>query len=41
MAVTNEHLYKLATDGLRTLGLAYKELSESDYNRWAQKLHAA
>ncbi|CAF1235259.1 unnamed protein product [Rotaria sordida] len=41
MAVTNEHLYKLATDGLRTLGLAYKELSESDYNRWTQKLHAA
>ncbi|CAF3159951.1 unnamed protein product [Rotaria sp. Silwood2] len=32
---------KLATDGLRILCLAYKELSESDYNRWTQKLHAA
>ncbi|CAF3568862.1 unnamed protein product [Rotaria sp. Silwood1] len=41
MAVTDEHLSKLAMDGLRTLCLAYKELNESDYNRWAQKLHAA
>ena len=32
---------KFATDGLRTLCLAYKELNESDYNRWAEKLSKA
>ncbi|UJR17025.1 hypothetical protein I4U23_003923 [Adineta vaga] len=41
MTLTNEHLHKFATDGLRTLCLAYRELNENDYNRWAQKLHVA
>lgn len=32
---------KLAADGLRVLCLAYKELSPSDYEQWAQKLRVA
>ncbi|CAF0855884.1 unnamed protein product [Adineta ricciae] len=41
MAITNDHLHQFATNGLRTLCLAYKELRESDYQIWAKKLHAA
>ncbi|CAF1120882.1 unnamed protein product [Adineta ricciae] len=41
MAITNDHLHQFATNGLRTLCLAYKELHESDYEIWAKKLHAA
>ncbi|CAF4421969.1 unnamed protein product, partial [Rotaria sp. Silwood2] len=36
-----QDLEKLAMDGLRKLCLAYKELNETDYKRWAQRLHAA
>lgn len=32
---------KFATDGLRTLCLAYKELDEGEYNKWAEKLNEA
>ncbi|CAF2108771.1 unnamed protein product [Rotaria magnacalcarata] len=41
MTETDEHLNKFATDGLRTLCLAYKELNQSEYARWAEKLAKA
>ncbi|UJR15621.1 hypothetical protein I4U23_002557 [Adineta vaga] len=41
MSETDEHLNKFATDGLRTLCLAYRELNEGEYNKWAEKLNKA
>ncbi|CAF0870465.1 unnamed protein product [Adineta ricciae] len=41
MTETDEHLNKFATDGLRTLCLAYRELNEGEYNKWAEKLNKA
>ncbi|CAF2372959.1 unnamed protein product [Rotaria sp. Silwood2] len=41
MAETDEHLNKFATDGFRTLCLAYRELNESDYRTWAEKYNKA
>ncbi len=32
---------KFATDGLRTLCLAWKELDEGEYNKWAETLNQA
>ncbi|CAF1385810.1 unnamed protein product [Rotaria sp. Silwood1] len=41
MAQTDEHLNKFASDGLRTLCLAWKELDEGEYNKWAEVLNKA
>jgi magnesium-transporting ATPase (P-type) len=41
MADTDEHLNKFARDGFRTLCLAYKELSDGDYHKWAEKYNKA
>ncbi|CAF1371382.1 unnamed protein product [Adineta ricciae] len=41
MAQTDEHLNKFATDGLRTLCLAWKDLDEGEYKKWAEKLDKA
>ncbi|CAF0944064.1 unnamed protein product [Rotaria sordida] len=41
MAETEEHLTKFANDGLRTLCLAWKDLDEIEYRRWAEKLNQA
>ncbi|CAF2582547.1 unnamed protein product [Rotaria sp. Silwood2] len=41
MAQTDEHLNKFATDGLRTLCLAWKDLDEGEYNKWAAVLNKA
>ncbi|XP_028326612.1 LOW QUALITY PROTEIN: phospholipid-transporting ATPase ID [Gouania willdenowi] len=36
MAVTSDHLNDYAADGLRTLALAYKDLSEDDWEEWSE-----
>ncbi|UJR10795.1 hypothetical protein I4U23_014983 [Adineta vaga] len=41
MNVTDDHLHKVATEGLRTLCLAWKELKENDYQKWAKRLKQA
>ncbi|CAF0853814.1 unnamed protein product [Adineta steineri] len=41
MTLTDEHLHKVASEGLRTLCLAWKELNEKDYKKWANKLKNA
>ncbi|CAF3393486.1 unnamed protein product [Rotaria socialis] len=41
MAQTDDHLHQVASEGLRTLCLAWKELTESDYQTWAKKLKGA
>ncbi|CAF0849960.1 unnamed protein product [Rotaria sordida] len=41
MAQTDEHLNKFASDGLRTLCLAWKDLDEGEYNKWAEVLNKA
>ncbi|CAF1125108.1 unnamed protein product [Adineta ricciae] len=41
MAVTDDHLHKVATEGLRTLCLAWKELNEGEYRKWAKQLKLA
>ncbi|CAF1398670.1 unnamed protein product [Adineta steineri] len=41
MAETDEHLNKFASDGLRTLLLAWKDLDEGEYNKWAESLDKA
>jgi len=38
---TQQHLDLFACEGLRTLCLAYKELSEEEYNEWFQMYRAA
>ena len=38
---SEEHLNKFAEDALRTLCLAWKEVSEKDYQIWAQQYHEA
>lgn len=35
LSSTQNHLYKFASDGLRTLMVAQREISEADYNEWA------
>ncbi|KAJ3415826.1 hypothetical protein HDV05_004099 [Chytridiales sp. JEL 0842] len=39
--VTAAHLEAFATEGLRTLCLAYKVIPGNEYERWAEKFHAA
>ncbi|XP_014866919.1 PREDICTED: phospholipid-transporting ATPase ID-like isoform X1 [Poecilia mexicana] len=39
MYATSEHLSEFAGEGLRTLALAYKDLSEEYYQMWQKKLH--
>ncbi|CAF2564070.1 unnamed protein product [Rotaria sp. Silwood2] len=41
MAITHNHLHKVASEGLRTLCLAWKELTAKDYEKWAKKLKRA
>ncbi|KAM4554253.1 phospholipid-transporting ATPase ID [Fundulus diaphanus] len=41
MYTTSEHLSEFAGEGLRTLALAYKDLSEEYYQVWKKKLHYA
>lgn len=38
---TDSHLEEFATEGLRTLTLAYKYLTQEEYDAWAAKYHAA
>ena len=40
-AITNDHLNAFASDGLRTLCLAWKELTQSQYDAWKTKYHEA
>ncbi|XP_068270489.1 phospholipid-transporting ATPase ID isoform X1 [Nyctibius grandis] len=39
--VTTDHLNEYAGEGLRTLVLAYKDLEESYYEDWSERLHQA
>ncbi|XP_053134305.1 phospholipid-transporting ATPase ID isoform X2 [Hemicordylus capensis] len=39
--VTTDHLNEYAGEGLRTLVLAYRDLEESFYAAWAERLHQA
>eukprot|EP00817_Percolomonadidae_sp_ATCC50343_P003593 CAMPEP_0117422450 /NCGR_PEP_ID=MMETSP0758-20121206/3284_1 /TAXON_ID=63605 /ORGANISM="Percolomonas cosmopolitus, Strain AE-1 (ATCC 50343)" /LENGTH=713 /DNA_ID=CAMNT_0005205071 /DNA_START=68 /DNA_END=2206 /DNA_ORIENTATION=- len=39
--IVRTHIDDFAKDGLRTLLVAYKEISTADYKRWNQKYHAA
>ncbi|XP_064330874.1 phospholipid-transporting ATPase ID isoform X4 [Phalacrocorax carbo] len=39
--VTTDHLNEYAGEGLRTLVLAYKDLEESYYEDWSERLHRA
>ncbi|CAF3600494.1 unnamed protein product [Rotaria sp. Silwood1] len=41
MTLTHDHLHKVASEGLRTLCLAWKELNANDYEKWAKKLKRA
>uniref|UniRef100_A0A3Q1ES53 Phospholipid-transporting ATPase ID-like n=1 Tax=Acanthochromis polyacanthus TaxID=80966 RepID=A0A3Q1ES53_9TELE len=36
MAVTSDHLNEYAADGLRTLALAYRDLSEDEWESWSE-----
>ncbi|NXR69108.1 AT8B2 ATPase, partial [Rhadina sibilatrix] len=40
-SVTTDHLNEYAGEGLRTLVLAYKDLEESYYKDWSERLHQA
>ncbi|NXR76042.1 AT8B2 ATPase, partial [Pycnonotus jocosus] len=40
-SITTDHLNEYAGDGLRTLVLAYKDLEESYYKDWSERLHRA
>ncbi|XP_036394811.1 phospholipid-transporting ATPase ID isoform X1 [Megalops cyprinoides] len=41
MNVTSDHLNEYAGDGLRTLALAYRDLSEQQWEDWAELLRSA
>uniref|UniRef100_A0AAQ5YSA2 Phospholipid-transporting ATPase n=1 Tax=Amphiprion ocellaris TaxID=80972 RepID=A0AAQ5YSA2_AMPOC len=36
MAITSDHLNEYAADGLRTLALAYRDLSEDEWESWSE-----
>uniref|UniRef100_A0A669ERU8 Phospholipid-transporting ATPase n=1 Tax=Oreochromis niloticus TaxID=8128 RepID=A0A669ERU8_ORENI len=36
MSITSDHLNEYATDGLRTLALAYRDLSEDEWEAWSE-----
>lgn len=38
---SSDHLQEYAGEGLRTLVLAYKDLEESYYKDWSERLHRA
>ncbi|NWS25951.1 AT8B2 ATPase, partial [Polioptila caerulea] len=40
-SITTDHLNEYAGEGLRTLMLAYKDLEESYYKDWSERLHRA
>ncbi|XP_063276377.1 phospholipid-transporting ATPase ID isoform X10 [Prinia subflava] len=40
-SITTDHLNEYAGEGLRTLVLAYKDLEESYYQDWSERLHRA
>ncbi|KAH8827405.1 phospholipid-translocating P-type ATPase [Flagelloscypha sp. PMI_526] len=40
-ATTEKHLAEFASDGLRTLTLAYKIIPEAEYNAWNERYHDA
>ncbi|NXR43978.1 AT8B2 ATPase, partial [Hippolais icterina] len=40
-SITTDHLNEYAGEGLRTLVLAYKDLEESYYKEWSERLHQA
>ncbi|NWT61401.1 AT8B2 ATPase, partial [Erythrocercus mccallii] len=40
-SITTDHLNEYAGEGLRTLVLAYKDLEESYYKDWSERLHQA
>ncbi|XP_017583423.1 PREDICTED: phospholipid-transporting ATPase ID isoform X2 [Corvus brachyrhynchos] len=40
-SITTDHLNEYAGEGLRTLVLAYKDLEESYYKDWSERLHRA
>uniref|UniRef100_A0A4W4EZY0 Phospholipid-transporting ATPase n=1 Tax=Electrophorus electricus TaxID=8005 RepID=A0A4W4EZY0_ELEEL len=41
MNITSDHLNEFAGDGLRTLALAYRDLSEEQWEEWAERYHGA
>lgn len=40
-ATTKEHINQYAEAGLRTLVVAYRELGEEEYRKWAEEFEAA
>ncbi|XP_016123344.1 phospholipid-transporting ATPase ID-like [Sinocyclocheilus grahami] len=41
MIITSEHLNEYAGDGLRTLAVAYRDLSEEQWEAWAERFRGA
>ncbi|KAL6109500.1 atp8b2 [Pungitius sinensis] len=41
MNVTSDHLHEYAADGLRTLALAYRDLSEDEWEAWSESHRCA
>ncbi|XP_068614201.1 phospholipid-transporting ATPase ID [Brachionichthys hirsutus] len=41
MNITSDHLNEYAADGLRTLALAYRDLSEDEWESWSESHHYA
>ncbi|XP_076826211.1 LOW QUALITY PROTEIN: phospholipid-transporting ATPase ID [Brachyhypopomus gauderio] len=41
MNITSDHLNEFAGDGLRTLAVAYRDLSEEQWEEWAQRYRGA
>ena len=41
LKTTDDHLHEFAVLGFRTLSLAYKTISEDDYNSWKVKFDEA
>nr|XP_046255311.1 phospholipid-transporting ATPase ID isoform X1 [Scatophagus argus] len=41
MTITSDHLNEYAADGLRTLALAYRDLSEDEWEVWSESHHCA
>uniref|UniRef100_H3DLW1 Phospholipid-transporting ATPase n=1 Tax=Tetraodon nigroviridis TaxID=99883 RepID=H3DLW1_TETNG len=41
MSITSDHLNEYAADGLRTLVLAYRDLTEEEWEAWSESRHGA
>ncbi|KAM3614529.1 uncharacterized protein V6R79_015801 [Siganus canaliculatus] len=41
MTITSDHLNEYAADGLRTLALAYRDLTEDEWETWSESHHCA